>query len=137
MGGAGVNRPKAQGTAWESELVRRAQDHGLVAGRHAEGGSGDVADIWIGDPTPETGDLTVVAWKRLTGDGPRRTPDGERDVVVIRLDDFLNLIGSVTTTRWNGAVHVECKARQTLNVTRTLFKARGKVAKAIARRTRL
>jgi hypothetical protein len=126
-----VSRPKAQGTQWESELVRRIQDAGLVAGRHAEGGSSDVADVWIGSPVPEVGDITVVAWKRLTGDGTRRTPDGERDVVVMRTDDFLRMydrgLGSPV-------VHVECKATQALNVTRVLFRARGKVAKAIRRR---
>ena len=130
-----VNRPKNQGTSWESELVRRAQNAGLVAARHAEGGSGDVADIWIGDPTPRTGDITVIAWKRLTGDGGRRTPDGERDVVILRTDDFLDLVSVfVTTPRYNRTVHVEAKARQTLNVTRELFRARGKVARAIRRR---
>lgn len=124
-----VNKPKAAGTAWESELVRRAQNAGVVAARHAEGGSGDVADIWIGDPTPRTGDIIVVAWKRLVGEGRRRA-DGERDVIVIRTDDFLRLL----TTSANHVVHVEAKARQTLNVTRELFKARGKVARAIRRR---
>lgn len=127
-----MSRQKAQGTRWETELVRRAHDHGLTAARHAEGGTDDVADVWIGDPTPEHGDLTVVAWKRLVGDGARRVPDGERDVVVMRLDDLFALL--VTPNRSDIAIHVEAKARQTLNVTRELFKARGKVAKAIRRR---
>ena len=125
-----MSKPKAQGTQWESELVRRLQDAGLVAGRHAEGGSSDVADVWIGSPVPEVGDITVVAWKRLTGDGTRRTPDGERDVIVLRTDDFLRMIDY----RGSPVVHVECKATQALNVTRVLYRARGKVAKAIRRR---
>ena len=128
-----MNKPKQAGTAWESELVRRAQDAGLTAGRHAEGGSGDIADVWIGDPTPEAGDITVVAWKRLTGDGARRTPDGERDVVVMRTHDFLALLEDAN--HWaEVAVHIEAKARQNLNVTRELYKARWKVAKAAKRR---
>jgi hypothetical protein len=126
-----VSKPKAQGTQWESELVRRIQDAGLVAGRHAEGGTTDVADVWIGSPVPEGPDMTVLAWKRLTGDGDRRTPDGERDVVVLRTYDFLRL---VEMARIPFAVHVECKATQALNVTRVLYRARGKVAKAIRRR---
>ena len=129
-----MSKPKAQGTQWESELVRRAQDAGLVAGRHAEGGSSDVADVWIGSPTPETGDITVLAWKRLTGEGTRRSPDGERDVVVMRTEDFLRLLDESLLTRRDVAVHVECKATQALNVTRVLYRARGKVAKAIRRR---
>lgn len=129
-----MNKPKQQGTAWESEIVRRAQDYGLTSARHAEGGSDDVADVWIGAPTPEPGDITVLAWKRLVGEG-RRQPDGERDVVVMRLEDFLRLIhASVTPMCSDAAVHIEAKARQTLNVTRELFKARGKVAKAVRRR---
>ena len=129
-----MNKPKQAGTAWESELVRRAQDAGLTAGRHAEGGSSDIADVWIGDPTPEAGDITVVAWKRLTGDGARRTPDGERDVVVMRTNDFLALLERAIFAGSDHAVHVEAKARQNLNVTRELYKARWKVAKAAKRR---
>lgn len=131
-----VSRQKGQGTKWETEVVRRAHDAGLTAARHAEGGTDDIADVWIGDPTPEAGDITVVAWKRLVGDGQRRTPDGERDVVILRLEDFYYLLAAAVRQD-DFAVHVECKATQTLNVTRTLHKARGKVAKAIARRTRL
>ena len=124
-----MSKPKAQGTSWESEFVRRAQSAGLVAARHAEGGSSDVADVWVGSPTPEYGDITVLAWKRLVGEG-RRQPDGERDVIVLRTDDFLRILSHVGSP----VVHVECKATQALNVTRSLFKARGKVAKAIRRR---
>lgn len=128
-----MSKQRDAGTKWETELVRRAQDAGLVAGRHTEGGTNDVGDVWIGAPTPEPGDMTVLAWKRLTGDGQRRTPDGERDVVVLRLDDFYYLLAAASKHP-DFAIHVEAKARQTLNVTRELFKARGKVAKAIRRR---
>jgi hypothetical protein len=124
-----MSKPKAQGTSWETEFVRRAQQAGHVAARYAEGGTHDVADVWIGDPQPAPGDITVLAWKRLVGEG-RRQPDGERDVVVIRTDDFLRILSHVGSP----VVHVECKATQALNVTRVLFRARGKVARAIRRR---
>lgn len=127
-----MNKPKQAGTAWETELVRRAQVAGLTAARHAEGGSGDIADVWIGDPVPHPGDITVVAWKRLTGEGSRRTPDGERDVVVMRTEDLFALLA--TPNRSHVVIHIEAKARQTLNVTRELYKARWKVAKAAKRR---
>jgi len=106
----------------------------LVAARHAEGGSSDVGDVWIGAPTPEAGDITVLAWKRLTGQGTRRTPDGERDVIVVQTDIFLRLLEWATHAGFDAAIHIECKARQQLNVTRELARAREKVAKAIVRR---
>ena len=130
-----MNKPKNQGTSWESELVRRAQDRGLMADRLAEGGTNDPGDVWIVD-SPHTAftDIAVVAWKRLTGDGSRRTPDGERDVIVIATDDFLYLLEALSHLETDFGVVVECKARQNLNVTRTLANTRRKLATWKARR---
>jgi len=117
-----VTRPKDQGTAWETELVNRAQTAGLLADRLPEGGPNDRGDVWINHNTVTSSQMAVVAWKRLTGTGQRRTPDGARDVVVMTTDDFLALAANNLDV---GFV-VEAKARQTLNVTRELEKARRK-----------
>lgn len=117
-------RPKDQGTAWETELVRRAQNAGLLADRLPEAGGKDLGDVWLLD-TPNTGKTRVaLAWKRLTGDGQRRTPDGERDVIVIPTDHYLELL--TYAPEYPYSVVVECKATQALNVTRVLGKARRK-----------
>lgn len=125
-----MNKPKAQGTAWESEFVRRARDAGLMADRLPEGGLRDAGDVWINDTpsnhkTRSGWDIPVVAWSRLvdTG-GDRRSPDGERSVVVISTDDFLKLALQAGAY----AFVVECKSREKLNVTRELANAKRKLA---------
>ena len=120
-----MNKPKRQGTAWETDVVQAFQLHNLPAGRYPEGGSNDLGDVWVGevylpgDPLP----TVTLAWKRLIGDGPRRQPDGDRDVIVIGLGDFIELL----TTDQPLSLAIECKATQTLNVTRTLNQARKKI----------
>ena len=100
----------------------------MIAARLPEGGMKDYGDIWLnappGGPYPL---ISVVAWKRLTGSATRRTPDGDRDVVVLSTDDFLYILfHALYHPEFEDAVIVECKATQTLNVTRTLAKARRK-----------
>ena len=116
-------RPKDQGTRWETAVVRKAQDLGLLADRLPEGGPHDAGDLWIGGPLVK-GDpypaIPVLAWKRLTGDGQRRTPDGVAHVAVLDLDDFLELYAAAVDGGLENPLVVEAKARQTLNVTRTL-----------------
>ena len=121
-----VVRPKDQGTRWESELVRRAQDIGILAGRLAEGGITDQGDVWLLDTPDSELAKVAVAWKRLTGEGSRRTPDGERDVVILRTDDFLELLWALDSA-YPYCWVVEAKATQNLNVTRVLAKAWKKV----------
>lgn len=122
-----ANRPKKQGTEWESELVRRAHDRGLMASRLAEGGSADDGDVWVINPPGDASNTRVaLAWKRLTGSGGHRTPDGVRDGVFITTDDFLELV-ALASIEDNGLGWViECKATQNLNVTRVLDRARRK-----------
>ena len=138
-----MSKSKAQGTAWEREFVNRLQDAGLMADRLPEGGSHDRGDVWIGAP-PDSKSFSVVAvaWKRLTGSRQHRSPDGERDVVILATDDFIRLLkanmGQIVPIHPEDplSLHqikdlnivVECKATQTLNVTRTLAKAREKAA---------
>lgn len=118
-----MSRPKDQGTRWESELVNRIQKRGLLADRLAEGGSSDKGDVWAVAPPDQTGNKVVLAWKRLTGKGSRRTPDGVRDVVVLDTDTLLDLLVASVMVRGEQSWVIECKATQTLNVTRTLGKA--------------
>ena len=119
-----------QGTEWETEFVNRAQERGLMAARIPEGGSRDLGDVWLNHPphfrTAET--LIAVAWKRLTGEGSRRTPDGERDVVILSTDDFHRLVFNAGEAGWEPGWIIENKWQQTLNVTRALAKAREKAA---------
>ena len=122
-----MSKPKAQGTRWETELVRRAHDRGLMADRIAEGGLNDRGDVWLVNPPGDTSNTHVaVAWKRLTGSSAHRSPDGIRDGVFIPTDQFLELIVAHSYINSDIGWIVECKATQTLNVTRTLAKAQRK-----------
>lgn len=113
-----MNKPKKQGTAFETALVKEARSVGLNADRYAEGGSHDIGDLWIAarDETwvveakartnlnlhktlsiarKKAGHRpAVVAWKKLVrqGDNLKRTADGEAVVVAMTLDDFLGLL---------------------------------------------
>lgn len=131
-----MNKPKKQGTAWETALVRQAQDAGLMADRLPEGGMWDCGDVWIGDVPNryvDESDIPIVAWSRLVknGDDGPRIPSGARSVVVIDTADFFKL--AVQATGAGYAFVVECKATQTLNVTRELADAKRKLAKWKAR----
>ena len=118
-----------QGTEWETEFVNRAQSMGLMAARIPEGGSKDLGDVWLNhSPIKTTECLVAVAWKRLTGKGSRRTPDGERDVVILSTDDFLRLVLKAGNGGWFPGWIIENKWSENLNVTRTLAKAREKAA---------
>jgi hypothetical protein len=118
-----MNKPKQQGTAWETSLVNQAQEVGLMAGRFPEGGMHDVGDVWINDLPRKAGYIPAVAWSRLVKqDGSRRHADGERTVVVIALEDFLKICAWVDL----GFV-IECKATERLNVTRELHNAKNKL----------
>lgn len=129
-----MSKFKAQGTAWETEFVRRCHDAGLLADRMPEGGMNDAGDCWIGD-TPKHSDspysdrdISVLAWSRLINTGTtRRVADGARSVVVIDTDDFLHIARHAIEA--GVSFTVECKAREVLNVTRELDKAKKKLAR--------
>lgn len=130
-----MNKPKAQGTAWETAFVRMAQDAGLIAQRLPEGGANDAGDVWLIDtPSRDShyNDVAVVAWSRLVHNGEgRRVPDGARSVVVMSTDAFLDLALRASNTNIVGdpvAFVVECKATEKLNVTRALGDAKRKLA---------
>lgn len=120
-----MNKPKAQGTAFESLIVRTARTLGLLAQRLAEGGSGDGGDVYLGKLPATVKPITVLAWKRLVpqAGATRRRPDGEPTVFVLDEPTFWYLIDQDTSI----PVIIECKSTERLNVTRALAKAKGKV----------
>jgi hypothetical protein len=117
-----VNKPKSQGTAFETWLVNSINTslHPIgEARRIAEGGSNDEGDItfmdgfnqpWVieakatqtlnatrvlGKAREKGGKYTVLIWKRLTKlkEGQlKRRPDGEPLVVVMAYDVWLELM---------------------------------------------
>lgn len=122
-----MNKPKAQGTRWESQVTEQFRLQDIPAGRYPEGGTHDLGDVWVGqpflpgDPPP----IVALAWKRLIPKpgSSRRVPDGDATVVVIDLGDFIELVAAAELPH----LAIECKATQTLNVTRTLHAARQKI----------
>ena len=117
-----MNKPKQQGTALESGLVKYFTDAGLKAKRLAEGGRNDLGDIELwSERAPwgygiveaksranfnvhqglakaqkkALGHPAVVIWKKLTrkGDNERRSADGEPMIVAMPLHTFVELLG--------------------------------------------
>jgi Holliday junction resolvase len=115
-----MSKPKAQGTRHESWIVKELDAVGITARRLAEGGSEDEGDVeasfngtrWVlegkatqnlnvqkilGKARRKAGGTTPVAvvWKRLVkvaGLTNRQPVEGERTVVILSWDDFINLI---------------------------------------------
>lgn len=115
-----MSKMKKQGTAHESWLVNQLTDRGIKASRLPEGGALDEGDVeayilgkrWVfeakartnlnvqqtlGKARAKAGGLTPVAvvWKRLVkvaGFTNRQPIEGERVVVSLSLEDFLNII---------------------------------------------
>lgn len=121
-----MGKNKDQGTAHERATRDELRRLGYYAERLAEGGMDDQGDVkawrmanYAARP------LVVLNWRRLVKvkGRKRRAPDGERDVVIMRKHDFYELIRHQDI--W-GAIVVECKAAEQVNVTRVLAKARRK-----------
>lgn len=115
------NKPKAQGTAWESATVAASQAFGLEAERLAEGGMNDLGDVriytpagdWIIEAKHRTAlnihetlekairksgtPNTAVHWKRSARKkgNTNRTQVGV-PIVAITYERFLELIGGQT-----------------------------------------
>jgi hypothetical protein len=126
LGDPVVNKPKAQGTSHETGTVNKFRKADLPAGRYAEGGTTDLGDVWVGQPHLD-GDpdpIVAVCWRRLIKkEGQtRRIPDGDRDVIIIGVDDFITILKQP----YPPPLTIECKATERLNVTRTLYDARKK-----------
>ncbi len=117
-----MSKQKAQGTRLESDVTRRFIELGMNAERIAEGGVNDIGDVRVRGPFKGESPIVAVYWRRLVNTGgKRRSPDGERDVIILDADDFYRLMS------WaNADAIIECKATERLNVTRTLAKAKQK-----------
>lgn len=115
-----MSKPKAQGTRHESWIVKELDAIGITARRIAEGGSADEGDVeavingerWVlegkatqtlniqkilGKARKKAGGSTPVAviWKRLVkvaGMTNRQPVEGERTVVILSWEDYINLI---------------------------------------------
>jgi len=115
-----------QGTEWETEWCQLAKDHALPAMRLVKQGVAGEPDTVIGNPHPDSvyDVIPVVAWKRLASKKPgqkKRRPDGERDVVIMRAEDFMYLIHMYTSVHGEApTVMAQNKWTEKLNVTRTL-----------------
>lgn len=81
-----------QGTKWETETVKACENRELVAQRLVKQSQKDEADVKIqGNSTHWH--IPVVAWKRIVKtDAKVRQPLGERKVVIIGFDDFLDIL---------------------------------------------
>tara|TARA_R110000787_G_scaffold66756_4_gene149888 strand:+ start:629 stop:1042 length:414 start_codon:yes stop_codon:yes gene_type:complete len=128
-----MNKSKQQGTAHESRVASRIRAAGIPSDRLPEGGALDRGDVWaVSQPDAAEADHVALWWKRLSklkeGQTNRR-PDGEPEVVVITPDFFLYLLHAwAEYTHGEMGVVIECKATQSLNVTRVLHKARVKLS---------
>lgn len=115
-----MTKPKAQGTRHESWIVKELDAVSISARRLAEGGSEDEGDVeatingtrWVlegkatqnlnvqkilGKARRKAGGSTPVAvvWKRLVkvaGYQNRQPVEGERTVVILSWEDFVNLV---------------------------------------------
>lgn len=123
-----VNKPKKQGTEWETKVVEWFRRMGLRAMRLAEGGNKDEGDVlaetgfglvWVECKSAERLNVTrvlekarakspkpastVLFWKRLTKKegAKRRSPDGTPVVVCMGLDTYGELIGA-RHAHWSG-----------------------------------
>ena len=114
-----ANKPKNQGTAWETAIVKRAKALGMDANRLPLRGQRGEPDLEIISGDWLTGrTIPAVIWKRLVkGKGKKRVPDGEKEVVVLSLDDFLSILQGYDLAP---RVLVQAKATERLNVTRVL-----------------
>lgn len=85
-----------QGTAWETETVRRAEERGIPAIRLVKQAEANEADVMFNGH--EDWIIPVVLWKRIVKTGKKtRQPLGERYVAVLRVDDFLDLLAAQRT----------------------------------------
>ena len=114
-----MNKPKAQGTRWETYIVAQLNKRFLRGKRLPELGANDEGDIeftdshgkrWVIEAkatqtlnvtrvlgkakAKSRGDFTVLFWKRIVKkEGKKvRQSDGEKEVVIMSMHDFLYLV---------------------------------------------
>lgn len=110
-----------QGTAWETDIVERFRMWGIPAIRLVKQSQKDEADVLVGQSSPiSSWAFGALLWKRIVkGKGKNRQPLGERHVVVLTLDDFIELLSQVPDdTKYS--VWVQAKWTERLSVTKVL-----------------
>lgn len=118
-----MSKNKNQGTWWQTNFEQRLQARGLDAEVLAERGSNDLGDIIVRNVFGQGEPIIAVAYRRLTKQGgKRRKPLGEKEVVVVTAEDFLDLLEASRLS-----AIIECKAAQQISVTKVLKEAREKV----------
>lgn len=105
-----------QGTAWETEIVRRAKSIEVPALRLVKQGQKDEADVFVGWDPENPDAIAALLWKRIVKSGGKnRQPLGERYVAVLTVDDFLTLVEQAGADVW-----VQAKWAEQISVTRVL-----------------
>lgn len=105
-----------QGTAWETEIVRRAKSIELPAIRLVKQGQKDEADVFVGWDAENPDAFAALLWKRIVKSGGKnRQPLGERYVAVLTVDDFLTLVEQAGADVW-----VQAKWAEQISVTKVL-----------------
>jgi len=113
------NKNGQQGTAFETFLTTVTSTADRITKRGVKG----EADVWwFNHPADADVIVPAVAWKRLVkSKGARRVPDGERDVVIVRLSDFRNMAEVYSEGNGKVSIAIQAKATERLNVTRVLY----------------
>ena len=110
----------SQGTAWETDSVNRAKARDIPAIRLVKQGQKDEADVLLGGNSEKDHDaIPALFWKRIVKakNGKNRQPLGERYVVVLGVDDFLDLLASHPS---RPSVYVQNKWAEQISVTKVL-----------------
>lgn len=109
-----------QGTSWETEIEVRAEKHGVPALRLVKRGEKDEADVRI-DGSGGDWQVPALFWKRIVKRGGKvRQPLGERYVVVLTVEDFLDMQALLYTEGVAPTVWVQAKWAEQLSVTKVL-----------------
>jgi hypothetical protein len=110
-----------QGTAWETEIVRRAAEAGIpVPRRLVKQGQKDEADVLLPGMAPEW-HVPAVVWKRIIKTNKQtRQPLGERYVMILPLDEALDMLALMATENISPNVWVQAKWAEQISVTKVL-----------------
>ncbi len=112
-----------QGTIWEGKIRDRARAFGFQSDRYPKRSQKHEPDLYIQTMRNDYHfSYPVLFWKRLVGkkgSGPRK-PDGERNVVVIGYDDFMEMLSLMGEEGIPLRLEVQAKWAANVNVTRIL-----------------
>lgn len=121
------NPNKADGTEWESKVVKDLTDIFGVADRHPQRGVAGEPDVWGCFPAPGSpgvyDTVEFVAWRRRIG----KKSDGRRSsvkVAAMDYDEFMRLLSIAHGPTGAVSVQVQCKSTQSGSVTTWLTNLR-------------